>query len=324
MNTTLRTLGCTAALATAIAPVSAGVPEFKYEFNLSDFGGKLPLMTPRVKVDAASGEIFALEGTTLRVFTASGMQTFSFELDPDAGRLIDLAVDPGGDLFLTVLTGKGLILRQLDYRGREKAVVTPLLPDTLAGFVPDAMSLGPDGHLHLLSGADYRIVVLRVDGGFVRSLDLAPLLGIKPEERGRLGIGGFGFDGKGNLLVTIQERFQAYVIGTNGAVREFGTAGSAPGRFGVVGAITGDRDGNIYVADKQRSVVLCFNADLEFVAEFGGYGDQPENLIRPTAVQLASNDRVLVGQLANRGVSIFRIVRSSEPSQPGQEVDGQP
>ena len=118
-------------------------------------------------------------------------------------------------------------------------------------------------------------------------------------------------NGKGNLLVTVPERFLAYAIAPDGTVREFGTAGSAPGKFGVVGAITGDREGNVLVADKQRSVVLCFDAALEFVGEFGGYGDQPESLVRPTAIQFASNDRLVVGQLANRGVSVFRVVRPS-------------
>ena len=312
MNHSLRTLGCSTALALSLAPASAAAPEFKYEFGLADFGGQLPLMAVRVKVDRASGELFVLEGTTVRVFTPSAMQSFAFDLDPEAGRVIDLAVEESGDVLVAKQVAKDLVLDRLDYRGRPKSSVTPMLTESLKGFIPDSIELGPDGNLHLLSVSDYRIVVLRVDGGFVKDVDLAALLAIKASERGKLGIGGFGFDGKGNLLVTVPERFLAYAIAPDGTVREFGTAGSAPGKFGVVGAITGDREGNVLVADKQRSVVLCFDAALEFVGEFGGYGDQPESLVRPTAIQFASNDRLVVGQLANRGVSVFRVVRPSE------------
>lgn len=324
MNTTLRNLGCTAALATALAPASAAVPEVKYQFTLSDFGGGLPLLGVRVHVDRETGETFVLDDATVRIFNKSGMQTFTFGIAPEFGRPVDVAVEPSGDILVATNGPKGFSIVRLDYRGVPKGTVAPLLPGELAGFGPNTMEMGPDGLLYLLSGPGYRVVVLRTDGGFVRDIDLAKVLAVKDEDRARMSIGGMGFDGLGNLLVTITERFLAYVVAPDGTVRDFGTAGSAPGRFGVVGAITGDSAGNIFVADRQRSVVLVFDRNLEFLTEFGGYGNLPESLIRPEAICVAGDGRVLVGQMAHRGVSVFRLGFPSEGSPEGQEVGGAP
>ena len=306
-----------AALATATAPTSATVPEVKYEFNLSDFGGTLPLIGVRVHVDAAAGETFVLDGGTVRIFNASAMQTYSFGIDPTLGRPADLVVEPNGDVLVAANSADGLTLLRFDYRGVAKDVIVPMFPDDLKSFGANVAERGPDGLLYFLSIQGFRLVSIRPDGGFVRSYDLAEILNVKGEERGRLSLGGFGFDGRGNLLVTVTERFLAYVIAPDGTVREFGVAGSAAGRFGVIGAIAGDADGNIYIADRQRSVVLMFDANLDFVTEFGGYGNQPENLVRPDGIALAPEGRVLVAQMGQRGVSVFRLVLP-------QEVGGNP
>lgn len=315
MNTTLRTFGCSAALATALAPATATVPEVKYEFNLSDFSGTLPLIGVRVHVDAASGETFVLDGGLVRIFNASAMQTHSFRIDPELGRPADLAVEPDGDILVAVNAAQRFSLLRFDYRGAAKGSIVPMLPESLASFGPNVIERGPDGLLYLMSLQGFRLVAIRPDGGFVRSYDLAEILKIQADERGRLSLGGFGFDGRGNLLVTVTERFTAYVIAPDGTVRDFGVAGSAPGRFGVIGAITGDANGNLFVADRQRSVVLMFDANLEFVTEFGGYGSQPESLVRPDALALAPEGRVLVAQMAQRGVSVFRLVLPQEVSE---------
>lgn len=324
MNTTLRTLGCTAALATALAPASASVPEVKYQFSLSDFGGMLPLLAVRLHVDPATGETFVLDDATVRIFNKSGMQTFSFGIAPDLGRPIDVAVESTGDILVAANASQGFTLLRFDYRGTPKGSVTPLLPDELKGFGPNTMELGPDGLLYLLNGPRYRIVALRTDGGFVRDIDLAKVLAVKDDERARMSVGGIGFDGLGNVLVTITERFVAYVIAPDGTVRDFGVSGSAPGRFGVIGAIAGDAAGNIFIADRQRSVVMVFDKNLEFVTEFGGYGNLPESLIRPQTLGLAADGRVFVGQMAQRGVSVFKLAFPTETSPEGQEVGGAP
>lgn len=307
MNTTLRTLGCTAALATALAPASATVPAIQYEYNLSDFGGLLPFIGARVYVDATARETFVLADGVVRIFNASGMQTHSFAVDPTLGQGVDVVTEPTGDVLVGALTPKGFSLLRFDYRGTFRSSVALLLPAEVGKFTPSTMKIGPDGHLYLLQPERFTLTVVRTDGGFVRTIDLAPLLAVKDEERNKVSVAGFGFDGRGNLLVTMAERFAAYVIAPDGKVRDFGTAGSAPGRFGVIGPITGDADGNIYVADKQRSVVLVFDANLEFLTEFGGYGELPESLVRPQSVDVTADGRVLVSQMRQRGVSVFRV-----------------
>lgn len=325
MKTTLRTLGCMAAAA-ALAPALASVPEVKYESNLSDFSGAMPLVAVRVHVDPTTNETVVLDDATVRIFNRSGMQTYAFTIDPALGRPIDVAVEPSGDILVGAMkeAGGAFVLLRFDYRGTAKGTVDILLPESLAGFAPNAIELRDGNLLHMLSMPAYRVVVIRTDGGFVRALDLAEILRVSAEERARVSVGGFGFDGAGNLLVTLTERFLAYVIAKDGTVRDFGVAGSAAGRFGVIGSIAGDAAGNLYIADRQRSVVLVFDKDLSFLTEFGGYGDTPESLMRPQTLAVANDGRVLVGQIGRRGVSTFRVTVPTDPSPTGQEVGGNP
>ncbi len=102
--------------------------------------------------------------------------------------------------------------------------------------------------------------------------------------------------------------FKAFVVAPDGAsVGQFGQPGSAPGLFGVAGAIVGDDNGNVIVADRQRSAVMVFDKNFRFVTEFGYRGSRPENLIRPGGLAVGSGGRVYVSQLRRRGVSVFTV-----------------
>jgi DNA-binding beta-propeller fold protein YncE len=73
----------------------------------------------------------------------------------------------------------------------------------------------------------------------------------------------------------------------------------------VAAGVAGDDKGNLFVADKGRNVVMMFDKDHQFVAEFGEYGDRPENLVRPEQVAWSPAGKLYVTQMRNRGVSVF-------------------
>ncbi len=89
----------------------------------------------------------------------------------------------------------------------------------------------------------------------------------------------------------------------------FGKAGGARGKFNVIAGITTDRKGNIYIADRLKSVVLIFDSSFNFQTEFGFRGLQGSSLVVPDDVAIDNEKGLLyVGQAANRGVSVFRII----------------
>ena len=69
--------------------------------------------------------------------------------------------------------------------------------------------------------------------------------------------------------------------------------------------------GYIYVADRLRSVVLVFDPSFRFQTEFGYRGDRPSSLIVPDDLAIDGKGNVYVGQAANRGVSVFRVVHEA-------------
>jgi len=78
--------------------------------------------------------------------------------------------------------------------------------------------------------------------------------------------------------------------------------------------------GYIYVSDRLRNVVLVFDRDLMFQTEFGYRGDQPSNLIVPDDLAVDSSGNVYVGQAANRGVSVFKVVNQETSSLQASET----
>jgi DNA-binding beta-propeller fold protein YncE len=89
----------------------------------------------------------------------------------------------------------------------------------------------------------------------------------------------------------------------------FGRSGSGPGKFGVVSGIAADELGNIYVADRLRSVVMIFDQNLIFQAEFGYRGGRQEDMLVPDDLVVdQQGDRIFVSQAANKGVGVYRAI----------------
>jgi hypothetical protein len=325
MRHALRCILSLALLAPGVVPLAAGASAvtISYLYSLSDFSGTVPYNDVKLYADRLNDEVYAVLGNAVRVFNASGMEIHRFDLDPGVGTVFDLAADESGDLLILGLSldpakpGPGWSITRCNYRGQPAGrIAVTGLPQELAAFRPNVM-LYRGGRIVLASLAQYRVVVIDRSGAFQKAHDLAKLLGMKDADRAKNDIAAFSMDQRGSMLITIPTLFKAFVIFPEGNVRDVGHAGSAPGAFGVVAGIVGDEHGNLIVADKGRGVVMVFDANLEFVTEFGSGGDGRGGLVRPTDLTLGPAGKIYVTQARDRGVAVLKVsVGSRQPTPP--------
>jgi hypothetical protein len=294
------------------AASAAGEVPASYLYNLSNFQGPVPFSWARLAVDNRKNEIYVsdLARGTVRIFSESGMEIYEFGMDGEPGTVRDVAVDKDGNLLLLSHSpsGDSYAVILCNFRGEflSKVSLANLPPEFASGFRPEVLT-SRQGRLYLADKGAMKILVTDEDGAFAGGYDLGALLGIDEAERRDTGIVGFSVDGDGNLLVTVPVTFQAYRISPDRKVEAFGTRGSSPGKFNVVGGIASDGSGNIYVSDTLRCVVMVFDRDFRFKAEFGYRGLSPGNLVAPMDLAVDGKGRLYVSQSGSRGVSVFLI-----------------
>ena len=278
--------------------------ELVFLHSLASSSGVLPMSGVSLAFEPSHQELYVSGNGLVRVFNQAGMQVFEFGEDPAVGGILAAVPLENGDLIaLSFLEGKLGLLR-VNFRGEPLGRVALEVPETLTGFIPTVLRQH-DGKLYLADSGMMQVLVVEPSGAFVDTYDLGALLQVG-NERGDHGLRGFNVDFAGNLLVTIQPLFAAYVISPERTVRTFGTRGSTPGKFNVVGGITRDALGNFYVADILRSVVMVFGPDFKFVREFGYRGSGRGNLAGPDELALGDG-RLFVANNARRGVSVFKV-----------------
>jgi outer membrane protein assembly factor BamB len=312
-------LAAVVTLALMVAPAHAA--ELSFLYALSDANGPVPTSWVRLAHDAEANETFVVDPAEgiVRVFNRAGMETYSFGDDETLGTVVDLGVLDGGDLVVLSYRSGRLALLRCDFRGGLRGrIELQGVPAELASLVPDRLRV-VSGTIYLASSLAMRVVAVSAEGAFVRAYDASGVIGVGGRKGGDAGFTGFGVDASGNVLFTVAPMFQAFVLAPDGQLRAFGTRGSSPGKFNVVGGIAADEAGNLYVTDVLRSVVMVFDSSFEFRGEFGYRGYGPGNLIAPRDL-VVGDGQVFVTQSAGRGVSVFRIeaprveARSPSPS----------
>lgn len=277
-----------------------------YLYTLSNFTGRLPYDWVRVAVDRDRDEIYVIYQNLVRVFNASGMETFSFGDDLDLGQIVDLAVDGNGDIILLSYKDASPLVTRCTFRGVPAASIEISgLPSSLT-FRPNRL-VYRNGLLYFFSTSAASLVVTDGSGAVREHVDLASLLGREEWEKGGGEIGGVSVDGDGNVYFTVPVLFRVYKLTPEKTLTFFGRPGSAPGRFGVVAGVDTDSRGHILVADRLKSVVMVFDKDFTFLTEFGYRGTRPGNLIVPDQITVDGRDRVYVTQGRRRGVSVFAL-----------------
>ena len=256
--------------------------------------------------DADHRELFVVDAGAgvIRVFADRGVETYRFGDASGLGGAQSVAPIAGGDVIvLTYRSGKAKILR-CDFRGQKRAELQLRgVPSAIAkGFAPDHV-VARDRKLYFVDRSAMRVVVSDDQGAHLRSYDIAARLKLDARKRADTGITGFNVDYQHNVLFTIQPLFAAFMLSPAGELRRFGRPGGRAGRFNIIGGIAADRQGNLYVTDMLRGVVLVFDPKLRFRGEFGGAG---AGFVSPRSVE-AGDGRVFVSLGGRRGVATFRV-----------------
>ena len=327
----------------------AGV-EASFRYPLASFTGPVESMWAKLAVDSERNEIYTLRPRQhdIRIYDEHGMEIFVFA--EGFGGATDIAIGNGGDIFVLTNGYQTSAIHLLNYRGEPVAqIALQRIPDGYSKFVPDRI-LHQDDSLYLVDSAAMKVMVVDEAGRFERGYDLAHE--IKPfvprdqvqrelsvndwrsQQLEDIQLNGFAVDAQENLFFTVPVLFSVFKLSADGELQRFGKPGGAKGKFGVVAGIVVDDMGYIYVSDRLRSVVLVFDGDLNFQTEFGYRGDEPSNLIVPDELAIDDNGNVYVGQAANRGVSVFKVVHRDalhsnasetasfrEPEKPGRSIE---
>ena len=303
-----------------------------FRYPLSNFSGPVSSQWAKLAIDQERNEIYALNQrqNDIRIFDDHGMEIFVF--GETLTTAADIAIGRDGSIFILTTGYQTSSIQLLNYRGEHISEISlKNVPEAFSEFVADRLVFA-HGSLYLVDSDALLVIVVDEQGFFEEGHDLN--LALRPwlsRERAKrklesddwkkkkleyIELNGFAVDKNGSMLFTVPVMFAAFRISPDGRVETFGKAGSGPGKFGVVSGITTDDRGYVYVADRLRSVVLIFDPRLRFQEEFGHRGDRPSNLIVPDDLAVDRSGNVYVAQAANRGVSVFRVVRKTRsPSQ---------
>lgn len=284
---------------------------------LSDFSGTVPSQWARLDFDQKHKEVYTFNKgeNEVRIFNEKGMEIFSFGEDSQIGSASDIAVGETGDIYLLSRGNGSSKIEVLNYRGEPAgSIAIQNVPVQFAGFNADRLEC-KNGSFYLVNSRTAQVMVVSTSGEFSQIYDISSQLEELAEEQDperkrtqELEIGGFSIDNQGAMYFTVPVLFAAFKLNSSGDLESFGRSGSGPGKFGVVSGIVVDSAGNIYVADRLRSVVMVFGNDFEFQGEFGYRGGRPDNLIVPDDLVVDETDgKVYVAQAANRGVGVYKV-----------------
>jgi len=289
-----------------------------YLYTLSNFTGIYPVSSAVLGVDESQNEIYVVTSTKVKIFNTDGMEIYGFNEGGELGMVLDVAVDSKtADIFVLASRAGQIELVRCNYRGEQMSTVElKNLPPAFSGFTPNRLAV-LDNSIYLASTNDMRVVVTDNAGMFKKGYDIASLITEdltekeKEKEKQDAGLTGFSVDKQGNILFTNGVIARAFKLSSDGQMRSFGMRGSTAGKFGIPGDIVADATGNyILVADTLRCVVMIFDNDFKFHAEFGNFGFKPSNLIGPMYVAIDGKNRLYVSQLRNRGVNVYQITTS--------------
>ena len=132
------------------------------------------------------------------------------------------------------------------------------------------------------------------------------------------------------VVDTQQDQVIVYDADTLKLLRRIGTGGknhflTTPGDFGAPQGVAVDGEGNVYVTDTMNNRVEIFDADGNFISEFGKNGDGPGYFARPKGIAVDADGHVWVAdqvqdrlQVFNREGQLLTYIGRGHGELPGQ------
>lgn len=112
------------------------------------------------------------------------------------------------------------------------------------------------------------------------------------------------------VVDTQQDQVLVYDADSYKLLRRIGTGGknhklTSPGDFSLPTNVAVDKEGNVYVTDTLNNRVEIFDADGNFIREFGKGGDGPGRFARPKGVAIDSDGHIWVADEVQSRVQVF-------------------
>lgn len=132
------------------------------------------------------------------------------------------------------------------------------------------------------------------------------------------------------VVDTQQDQVIVYDADTLKLLRRIGTGGknhflTTPGDFGAPQGVAVDGDGNVFVTDTMNNRVEIFDADGNFISEFGKHGDGPGYFARPKGIAVDADGHIWVAdemqdrlQVFNRDGQLLTYIGMNHGELPGQ------
>ena len=287
-------------------------------YMLANFSGPIPSQWARIDYDQQHNEIITLNPSSneVQIFNREGMEVYAFGANGEIPRLRDIAVGDDGSIYGLSMNFIENGIQMFNYRGEpESSVFLKEVPEEWKNFYADRMEY-QDDKFYLMDSKAMQFAVVSSDGTFIQMHDVNERLWAIVEEKDpekkkmtEVDISGFNIDNRGNIYFTSPLISSAFRLNLDGTMIPFGRSGSGPGKFGVVSGIAADELGNIYVADRLRSVVLIFDPNFIFQGEFGYRGGREEDMLVPDDLVVdQQGERIFVSQAANKGVGAYRVL----------------
>ena len=176
---------------------------------------------------------------------------------------------------------------------------------------------GQDAHLPMING----LAVDDDDRLFVTDVKLHHVLVFSAKHELEASFGAGDLISPAGVAIDTSNRF-AYVVDTQAdqvvvfdadkytLLRRIGTGGknhtlTDPGEFSMPTNVAVDKDGNVYVTDTLNNRVEIFDADGNFISEFGKSGDGPGHFARPKGIAIDRDGHIWVTDEVQSRVQVF-------------------
>jgi DNA-binding beta-propeller fold protein YncE len=124
---------------------------------------------------------------------------------------------------------------------------------------------------------------------------------------------GIAIDKENRLLYVVdtqQDQVLVFDADSYKLLRRIGTAGkkhtlTSPGNFSLPDNVAVDKDGNVYVTDTLNDRVEIFDADGNFISQFGTAGDGPGHFARPKGIAIDRDGHIWVTDEVQSRVQVF-------------------